>query len=149
MSTRRVALFLIATTAACGTGDSSPDPAKRLADESVRFVEDAVPGVDWARSGGGGGTRVSQRTYQLRTLNAVSAETTAGLVARLRERVLAVLDELGATIHGRGSTDSETGLEAFTLRFDIGAASGTYAAWSARLEDGRLAIVVSASGYRP
>ncbi|MHC4959193.1 MAG: hypothetical protein ACYTGN_12565 [Planctomycetota bacterium] len=149
MSTRCVALLVIVTAAACGTGDSSPDPASRLAAESARFVESAVPGMSWARSGGGGGTRVSQRTYQLRTLTAVPAEATAGLVAKLRERVLAVLEELGAEIHGRGTTGTEADLEAFRLRFDIGPASGTYAAWSARLEDGHQLIVVSATAYRP
>jgi hypothetical protein len=149
MSIRCLTLTLVASAAACGTGGSSPDPAKRLAEESVVFIQTAIPGVSWARSGGGGGSRVSQRTIQLRTVKPAPAATTAGLVGKLHERILVVLKDLGATIHGRGKTGDGENLEAFRLRFDFGGGSGTYVAWSARLEDGRFAIVVSTTAYRP
>jgi len=148
MTARAGSLLLLAAVAACGNHDS-PDPAKLLADESIRVIENAIPDVKWARSGGGGGTRVSQRDYEFNTLEAVPDEKVSGLLTTLRDRVLAVLDDLDADIHGRGKTGGLSGLHAFRLRFDVGPASGTYAAWLVRLDQGRYAVFVSTTGYRP
>ena len=148
MMVRAAPLLLLAVVAACGDLDS-PDPAKRLADESFQAIENEFPDVKWARSGGGGGSKVSQRDYECRTLQAVPAEKVAGLMDMLRDRILAVLKDLKADIHGRGKTDGLSGLDAFRLRFDIGRASGTYAARLVRLDQGKYAVFVSTTGYRP
>jgi len=141
-------VLLLAAVAACGNNDS-PDPAKRLAAESIQVIENAIPGVKWARSGGGGGSKVSQRSYEFKTLEAVPDEKVSGLLATLRDRMLAVLEDLKADVHGTGKTDGLSGLHAFRLRFDIGRASGTYAAWLVRLDQGKYAVFVSTTGYRP
>jgi len=149
MTARAAPLLLLAAVAACGN-DDSPDPAKRLATESIQFIENAIPDVKWARSGGGGGgTRVSQRAYEFKTLEAVPDEKVSGLLAALRDRMLAVLEDLEADVHGRGKTDGPSGLHAFRLRFDIGQSSGTYTAWLVRLDQGRHAVFVSTTAYRP
>jgi hypothetical protein len=148
MTVRAAPLFLLFVVAACGNHDS-PDLATRLAHESIRVIENAIPGVKWARSGGGGGSKVSQRDYELTTLEAVPAENVSGLMDTLHERVLAVLKDLKADIHGRGKSGGLSGLHAFRLRFDVGRASGTYSAWLVRLDQGKYAVFVSATGYQP